>query len=254
MPARSPAKPVPRKKPAPRKRGRSAPAKGAARPRRFPWSWVVIAALVFVAANPTARALAWEAVLAARAALESARAAQAREQRAAEYARRYGIGREMSAAVLAAAEAEGVRPELAFRLVRVESAFRPRAVSPVGALGLTQLMPATAAELQPGVTREQLFDRDTNLRLGLRYFRRLLRAYDGDVEAALHAYNRGPGTVNRIRRAGGDPANGYADAVLGRTGASPVGPPPAVSVDTTPASAPLPAIDGIAPVPVPAGL
>lgn len=254
MPTRSPAKPAPKKKPAPKTGGRSAPAKrGGARAWRFPWSWLVIAAVVFVAANPSARAIAWEAVLAARAALESARAAQAREARAAEYARKYGIEQEMASSVLAAAEAEGVKPDLAFRLVRVESAFRPRAVSPVGALGLTQLMPATAAELQPGVTREELFDRDTNLRLGMRYLRRLLRAYKGDEEAALHAYNRGPGTVNRIRRAGGDPANGYAKAVLGRTGASPVGPPPPVRVDTTPASAPLPTIDGIAPTPMPVG-
>ena len=252
MPARSPAKPAPRKKAAPKKRGRATPARRGA--RRFPWSWLLIAAVVFVAANPTARTLAWEAVLAVRAVLESARAAQARERAAAEYARRYGIEQEMASAVLAAARAEGVKPDLAFRLVRVESAFRPRAVSPVGALGLTQLMPATANELQPGVTREQLFDRDTNLRLGFRYYRRLLRAFDYDEKAALHAYNRGPGTVKRIRRAGGDPANGYADAVLGRTGASPVAPPPPVRVDTTPASAPLPEIDGIAPTPMPNGL
>ncbi|CAA9297293.1 MAG: GH23 [uncultured Gemmatimonadetes bacterium] len=252
MPPRSTAKKPSIKKPAARKPSRRAPAKRA-RGRRFPWSWVLVALVVFVAANPTARRITWEAVLAARAALESARAAQARERQADDYARRYGIDRSMAAAVLRAADAEGVRTELAFRLVRVESAFRPRAVSPVGALGLTQLMPATAAELQPGVTREELFDRDTNLRLGFRYFRRLLRAYDGDVEAALHAYNRGPGTVNRIRRAGGDPANGYAKAVLGRTGASPVGPPPPVRVDTTPASPPLPTIDGIAPTPMPVG-
>ncbi len=253
MPPRSTSKP-PRKKPAARKGGRRAPAKRpAARRFRVPWSWVAVALVVFVVSNPAARRIAWEAVLAARAALESARAAQARERLVDEYARRYGIDHGMSAAVLRAAEAEGVRADLAFRLVRVESAFRPRAVSPVGALGLTQLMPATAAELQPGVTREELFDRDTNLRLGFRYYRRLLRAYRGDEQAALHAYNRGPGTVNRIRRAGGDPANGYAKAVLGRTGASPVGPPPPVRVDTTPASAPLPTIDGIAPVPMPVG-
>jgi soluble lytic murein transglycosylase-like protein len=217
-----------------------------------PWSWLVVALVVFVAANPTARALAREAALAARAAVDSALAHRRHAARVDEYAHRYGISRDMAAAVLRAAEAEGVRADLAFRLVRVESAFRPRAVSPVGALGLTQLMPPTANELQPGITREQIFDRDTNLRLGFRYLRQLLRRYKGDEEAALHAYNRGPGTVNRIRRAGGDPANGYAKAVLGRTGASPVGPPP-VLVDTTPASAPLPEIDGIAPVPVPVG-
>jgi soluble lytic murein transglycosylase-like protein len=89
------------------------------------------------------------------------------------------------------------------------------AVSPVGALGLTQLMPATARSLQPGLSRDDIFDRDTNLHLGFRYLHGLLRAYPGRVDLALHAYNRGPGTVDRIRAAGGDPANGYATAVLG---------------------------------------
>ncbi|HKP73940.1 MAG TPA: transglycosylase SLT domain-containing protein, partial [Longimicrobiaceae bacterium] len=132
-----------------------------------------------------------------------------------------------------AARAEGVRTDLAFRLVRVESAFDPRAVSNVGAIGLTQMMLPTAAELQPGITRARLFERDTNLRLGFRYFRRLLRAYDGDERMALHAYNRGIGTVARIRARGGDPANGYADKVRGPVGASPVGP---VTADTLPLS------------------
>src|SRR5690606_29606262 len=89
-----------------------------------------------------------------------------------------------------------------------------QAVSSAGALGLTQLMPATAASLQPGITREQIFERHTNLRLGLRYLRWLLDVYDGDVEEALHAYNRGPGTVARLRAQGEDPANGYADLIL----------------------------------------
>ena len=253
MPRRSHVKPASKNKAAPRKRRGASARREPARRSRVLWSLLLTAAAVFVAANPAARTIAWEALLASRAALESARAAKAREHEADRYASSYGIDPTLASAILKAAYAEGVKPDLAFRLVRVESAFRRRAVSPVGALGLTQLMPATAAEMQPGVTREQLFDRDTNLRLGFRYFNRLLRAYDNDVEAALHAYNRGPGTVNRIRRAGGDPANGYAKAVLGSTGASPVGPPP-VQVDTTPASAPLPTIDGIAPVPIPNGM
>src|ERR1700741_2400039 len=137
----------------------------------------------------------------------------------------------MADAIERAARAERVRTDLAFRLVRGESAFDPRAVSPVGAIGLTQMMLPTAAELQPGITRARLFERDTNLRLGFRYFRRLLRHYDGDVETALHAYNRGIGTVARIRARGGNPANGYADKVLGDPGASRVGP---ATADTRP--------------------
>jgi soluble lytic murein transglycosylase-like protein len=151
-------------------------------------------------------------------AIEASRAPEANRMAAVRYALRYGISYDLAADVWAIAREEGVDPDLAFRLVRVESRFYERAVSPAGALGLAQLMPATAAEMQPGITREQIFDRKTNLRLGFRYLRWLLDVYDGDVAEALHAYNRGPGTVARIRAAGGDPANGYADLVLGRKG------------------------------------
>jgi soluble lytic murein transglycosylase-like protein len=142
------------------------------------------------------------------------RYAGARDVALLRYAVRYAIPVDLAAAIERAAVQEGIDPDLAFRLVRVESRFDERAVSPAGALGLTQLMPATAAELQPGITREEIFARETNLRLGFRYLRWLLRRYDGDIEEALHAYNRGPGTVARIRASGGDPANGYADLVL----------------------------------------
>lgn len=168
-----------------------------------------------------------------REAVAVSRAVEARRSQAAEYAARYGISRALAGDILDAAAEEGLDPELAFRLVRVESGFAERAVSPAGALGLTQLMPATAADMQPGITREEIFDRRTNLRLGFRYLRVLLRQYDGDVAEALHAYNRGMGTVARIRAEGGDPANGYADLVLGRRGASPVR-PSARPADSTP--------------------
>jgi soluble lytic murein transglycosylase-like protein len=139
-----------------------------------------------------------------------------RRARTARQAIRYRISMDLAADIERAAVAEGIDPELAFRLVRVESGFHERAVSPAGALGLTQLMPATARELQPGITREEIFARETNLRLGFRYLHWLLRLYDGRLDEALHAYNRGPGTVARVRAAGGDPANGYADLVIGR--------------------------------------
>lgn len=129
---------------------------------------------------------------------------------------RYGIGADLAAAIQDIALAENVDPRLAFELVRVESGFSRRAVSPVGALGYTQLMPATARLLQPGITREQIFDRDTNLRLGFRFYRSLLNYYKGNERLALLAYNRGPGTVDRLLKQGKDPANGYARMVLGR--------------------------------------
>lgn len=113
----------------------------------------------------------------------------------------------------AALDAE-IDPALAFRLVRAESSFRPTAVSPVGALGLTQLMPSTAKWLEPGTTRKQLLEPRTNLRVGFRYLRRLIDSYEGDERLALLAYNRGPGTVNALLKKGRDPENGYVDLVL----------------------------------------
>jgi len=128
---------------------------------------------------------------------------------------RYEIPADLAIAIEEVAMAEGIDPALAFELVRVESGFNPRAVSPVGALGLTQLMPSTAEILSPGITRQQIFERDTNLRLGFRFFRAMVGKYDGDVRLALLAYNRGPGTVDRLLAGGDDPGNGYARSVLG---------------------------------------
>jgi soluble lytic murein transglycosylase-like protein len=148
-------------------------------------------------------------------AIEVSRSTDANRLAIARYALRYGIPYDFAATIQSIAREEGIDPELAFRLVRVESGFKEHAVSPVGARGLTQLMPRTAESLQPGITDAEIYDRETNLRLGFRYLHSLLDRYDGHVAEALHAYNRGPGTVNRIRSEGGDPANGYADRVLG---------------------------------------
>lgn len=130
----------------------------------------------------------------------------------------YGIGADLALDIEEIALAEGVDPEIAFELVRVESNFNPRAVSSAGALGLTQLMPATAEQLSPGISREQIFEREMNLRLGFRFFRSLTTYYKGDLRLALLAYNRGPTTVDRLLALGVDPGNGYASAVLGQSG------------------------------------
>ncbi len=140
-----------------------------------------------------------------------------RLEKAYEMSARYGIGADLAIAIEEIALAEGIDPDIAFNLVRVESEFNPRATSPVGALGLTQLMPETANMLQPGITREQIFERETNLRLGFRFFHSLLTYYEDDVELALLAYNRGPTTVDRLLAAGIDPSNGYAVAVMSGT-------------------------------------
>ena len=131
------------------------------------------------------------------------------------FSSRYRISADVAASVYDIALAEGLEPELAFRLVRVESQFNEKAKSPVGAVGLTQLMPATASYFQKGITTTQLYDRETNLRIGFRYLRTLINEYDGNLKLALLVYNRGPAAVQRARDAGLDPANGYDRMVAG---------------------------------------
>jgi soluble lytic murein transglycosylase-like protein len=111
--------------------------------------------------------------------------------------------------------ANDIEPAIAFGLVKTESGFKNSATSHVGAMGLTQLMPATARWLEPGVSRSELRDTETNLRIGFRYLRDLIEKYDGNTDLALTAYNRGPGTVDRALRRGRNPDNGYAGMVRG---------------------------------------
>lgn len=89
------------------------------------------------------------------------------------------------------AREEGVDETVFLSLVFQESRFNPCVTSPVGAYGLTQLMPGTAADL--GVNPHDIED---NLRGGARYFKQQLRKF-GSVELALAAYNAGPGNVSK---------------------------------------------------------
>src|SRR5204862_7421990 len=135
-----------------------------------------------------------------------------------EYSTRYDIAADLSAAIYDIALGEGVDPALAFRLVKTESNFHAKAKSKVGALGFTQVLPSTARLYEPGLTTQQLYDRNTNLRLGFRYLRDLLERYEGTPEAklrlALLAYNRGPSKVQELLDAGRDPQNGYATHIM----------------------------------------
>ena len=99
------------------------------------------------------------------------------------------------AAVAAAASRHGLDPKLLHALVVAESAYRPTAVSPAGAVGLTQLMPATAREL--GV-RDRRDPRDS-LVGGADYLARQLLRF-ADLRLALAAYNAGPERVARLGR------------------------------------------------------
>lgn len=145
--------------------------------------------------------------------LELMRLEQARLNRVMENSQRYRIPAGLAASIYDIAIAEGIDPRVAYGLVSVESDFLNKAISPVGAVGLTQLMPNTARYFQPGIQRADLFNPETNLRIGFRFLRELIAKYNGDVDLALHAYNRGPTVVDRVVREGGDPANGYADLV-----------------------------------------
>jgi soluble lytic murein transglycosylase-like protein len=131
-----------------------------------------------------------------------------------DYSSRYKIGADLAASIYDVSQAEGIEPELAFRLVRVESEFNEHATSSMGAIGLTQVMPSTARFFVPGITRDGLYDRETNLRCGFRYLRSLVRETHGNMRTALLIYNRGEQAVNLDREMGLDPSNGYDRIVL----------------------------------------
>src|SRR5436305_5345484 len=141
------------------------------------------------------------------------RARYERADRIINYSTRFAIPANLATRILDASMAEGIDPELAFRLVRLESGFNPRATSPAGAVGLTQMMLPTARFYERDITRDKLYDPGTNLRIGFRYLRGLIGQYHGNAKLALLVYNRGEVAVNNALHAGLDPSNGY-DRIL----------------------------------------
>ncbi len=91
-----------------------------------------------------------------------------------------------------------IDPNLIKAIIRAESGFDPYAVSKRGAQGLMQLMPATAREMRVS----DPFNPEQNIAGGVRYLRKLLKMFDGDLVLSLAAYNAGP---NQVKRAGGVP-------------------------------------------------
>ena len=110
-----------------------------------------------------------------------------------------------------AAQREGLSSDLVRAVLQKESAGLPCAVSPVGAMGLMQLMPGTARQLR---VRDP-YNARQSVDAGARYLRELLDRYDGDLTRALSAYNAGPGAVDAY---GGMPpfaeTKGYVGEIL----------------------------------------
>ncbi len=120
--------------------------------------------------------------------------------------------------VVAEARRNALEPSLVLAVMHVESRFYNFAVSPVGAIGLMQVMPATGADLAARlgvdwVGPQTLFDPTTNVRLGVAYLRELADRY-GSLSTALAAYNWGPGRIDRRLRQGTALPDQYPSLVL----------------------------------------
>ena len=126
---------------------------------------------------------------------------------------------EIAEAIVAEAARHQLDVGLVLAVIFVESTGYNFAVSPVGARGLMQIMPATGKELarryhHPWHGEDALFDPVLNIKLGTAYLHQLLRRYDGHVEAALAAYNWGPGKIDRRLAKGQTLPSIYPELVL----------------------------------------
>ncbi len=131
-----------------------------------------------------------------------------------QWAERYGITTTLAADILAAAEQEGIQPGVAFGLVAEESAFDADRISARGAVGLTQILPSTAHQVESGLSPDDLRDNSVNLRVGFRYLRSQIEREHGSLAHGLLSYAHGPGRMDDIRQRGGAVPVEYAARVL----------------------------------------
>ena len=136
--------------------------------------------------------------------------------------RRTGLGpaeiERLAAAVVSEAHARDFDPSLVLAVIEVESGFDNFAVSPVGALGLMQILPSTGEALAhrlgiPWRGSRTLFDPVANVKLGVAYLDELRERF-GRLPTALAAYNWGPGRIGRWLRSGSTLPVHYAQRVL----------------------------------------
>jgi soluble lytic murein transglycosylase-like protein len=128
--------------------------------------------------------------------------------------------RRTAEAVVTESKRNRIDPQLVLAVMHTESGYYNFARSPVGALGLMQIMPATGEMLArrhglPWSGPETLFDPVANVRLGCRYLAFLRERY-GRIDAALAAYNWGPGAIDRRLARGSDLPRRYPSLVLAR--------------------------------------
>jgi hypothetical protein len=97
--------------------------------------------------------------------------------------------------IFRAGEKAGVDPRFIHAVIKQESKYDPKAVSPVGAQGLMQMMPGTAKRF--GL--KDPFDATANVEAGTKYLKWLLKRFDGDVSLALAGYNAGEGSVDKYK-------------------------------------------------------
>lgn len=130
--------------------------------------------------------------------------------------------RELATEIVAVSERENIDPFYVAAIIASESSFSPKARSRVGALGLMQLMPATAREVakRSGKNQSSLSHPRTNIELGVEYIKTLERQFGGNRHFALAAYNWGPANVKRVNKQQSSiptSVEGYSRKVLEKT-------------------------------------